>query len=468
MASFSVQSLVEELHHTESLVQKRPQLAESLVANLESKLTACGHLLPGDLVALYQVLEDSQLQQNHVKALCAILDQKANGSIGGPMKTTLAPVSFDWPQNYLTKEDWEALDKANTWQAIDLLVSRYQSLGIHSVKESTKKAAIGLVVWLQVQKTGKIPFYTCIYQMVQHFTDAFQVKKPEARLCHTTVFPENPKDLPPNVLKAIYGENMPEARYCQGLANLVQHHIPVRSTSKLLVGAQGINKPSKVEPQVQKDQSAETTVGPQDQLLQEMKTMTAHVAKMVEATAMAQVQAVPSQALPLPAPIQQATPQKAPLPLPAPHANDLLPLQGKPQNEAKTLEEYENQAMEQLAKAQKPKGKVEETEAQPKKPKGKKPVTKAGAKKAPGKPGVKPKASAKATASKASTLAKSKPGPKATPANRKLYSGIKGCIRCRGATKGCDSCIFADFGGLRLPGRDAWKKWFQARQRAQG
>lgn len=304
--------------------------------------------------------------------------------------------------------------------------------------------------------------------MVQHFTDAFQVKKPEARLCHTTVFPENPKDLPPNVLKAVYGENMPEAMYCQGLANLVQRHIPVRSTSKLLVGAQGINKPSKVEPQVQKDQSAETTVGPQDQLLQEMKTMTAHVAKMVEATAMAQVQAVPSQALPLPAPIQQATPQKAPLPLPAPHANDLLPLQGKPQNEAKTLEEYENQAMEQLAKAQKPKGKVEETEAQPKKPKGKKPVTKAGAKKAPGKPGVKPKASAKATASKASTLAKSKPGPKATPANRKLYSGIKGCIRCRGATKGCDSCIFADFGGFRLPGRDAWKKWFQARQRAQG
>ena len=282
-------------------------------------------------------------------------------------------------------------------------------------------------------------------------------------------FQKTPKDLPPNVLKAIYGENMPEARYCQGLANLVQHHIPVRSTSKLLVGAQGINKPSKVEPQVQKYQSAETTVGPQDQLPQEMKTMNAHVAKMVEATAMAQVQAVPSQALPLPAPIQQATPQKAPLPLPAPHANDLLPLQGKPQNEAKTLEEYENQAMEQLAKAQKPKGKVEETEAQPKKAKGKKPMTKAGAKKAPGKPGVKPKASAKATASKASTLAKSKPGPKATPANRKLLQWHQRMHSLQGGHQRMRQFgIFADFGGLRLPGRDAWKKWFQARQRAEG
>ena len=154
MACFSVQSLVEELHHTESLVQKRPLLAESLVTNLQSKLTACGHLMPGDLIALYQALEDSQLQQHHVKALCSILDQKANGSIGGPMKTTLAPVSFDWPQNYLTKADWEALTKANSWQAIDILVNRYQSLGIHSVKESTKKAAIGLVVWLKVQETG--------------------------------------------------------------------------------------------------------------------------------------------------------------------------------------------------------------------------------------------------------------------------------------------------------------------------
>ena len=461
MACFSVQSLVEELHHTERLVQKRPQLAESLVTNLESKLTACGQLLPGDLVALYQVLEDSQLQQNHVKALCGILDQKANGSIGGPMKTTLAPVSFDWPQNYLTKADWEALTKANSWQAIDILVSRYQSLGIHSVKESTKKAAIGLVVWLKVQETGQIPLYSCIYQMVQHFTDAFQLRKPEARLCHTTVFPENPKDLPPNVLKAIYGEDMPEARYCQGLANLVQHHIPVRSTSKLLLAAKGMTKPSQVETGVKKDQN---TVGSQDQLLQEMKAMTSHVAKMVEATTMGQVQSsMPAQPLPLPAPTQQATPQKAPLPLPAPPAKgSLLPLEGKPQNEAMSLEDYENQAMNQLAKAQKGKGQVEVTEAQPQTKPGKKPLTKAKAKKTPGKPGAKPKASAKA-----SIAAKSKPAPKATPA-RKLYSGTKGCIRCRGATKGCSACIWQDFGGQRLPGRDSWKKWFQARQRAQG
>ena len=254
---------------------------------------------------------------------------------------------------------------------------------------------------------------------------------------------------------------MPEARYCQGLANLVQHHIPVRSTSKLLLAAKDMTKPSQVETGVKKDQ---TTVGSQGQLLQEMKAMTSHVAKMVEATTMGQVQSsMPAQPLPLPAPTQQATPQKAPLPLPAPPAKaSLLPLEGKPKNEAMSLEDYENQAMNQLAKAQKGKGQVEVTEAQPQTKPNKKPLTKAKAKKTPGKPGAKPKASAKA-----SIAAKSKPAPKATPA-RKMYSGTKGCIRCRGAIKGCDSCIWADFGGHRLPGRDAWKKWYQARQRAQG
>ena len=201
-------------------------------------------------------------------------------------KTTLAPVSFDWPQNYLTKEDWEALDQANTWQAIDLLVSRYQSLGIHSVKESTKKAAIGLVVWLQVQKTGKIPFYTCIYQMVQHFTDAFQVRKPEARLCHTTVFPENPKDLPPNVLKAIYGEKHARSKVLPGLGQFgtapysCQVHFQVAGWSTRHQQAKQSWAPSP-----RRTNQLKTTVGHQDQLLQEMKTMNAHVAKMVEATA---------------------------------------------------------------------------------------------------------------------------------------------------------------------------------------
>jgi len=43
---------------------------------------------------------------------------------------------------------------------------------------------------------------------------------------------------------------------------------------------------------------------------------------------------------------------------------------------------------------------------------------------------------------------------------------IFGCIRCRGNPKGCSTCIGPNFTGLRLPGRQAWKDYIQAKKLA--
>ena len=45
-----------------------------------------------------------------------------------------------------------------------------------------------------------------------------------------------------------------------------------------------------------------------------------------------------------------------------------------------------------------------------------------------------------------------------------FLKGIYGCIRCRGNTKGCDTCRSSDFGGLRFSSREEYNKWYQKKQ----
>ena len=87
------------------------------------------------------------------------------------------------------------------------------------------------------------------------------------------------------------------------------------------------------------------------------------------------------------------------------------------------------------------------------------------------------------------TMAKSKPGPKAKASSSKPKASPKkqskqnskpvrktcgksqqepagncwGCIRCRGNTLGCSTCRQQGFRGLRVHGRDAWKRWHMSK-----
>ena len=64
--------------------------------------------------------------------------------------------------------------------------------------------------------------------------------------------------------------------------------------------------------------------------------------------------------------------------------------------------------------------------------------------------------------------------PAAAPAMRQEHKEAKtakpvetfGCIRCRGNTKGCSKCIDPNFVGLRLPGRQAWRDYIEAKKLA--
>ena len=70
-----VQAWVEELKHTQELVQARPNLCETLCNILEEKLQRLAKPTAKVLLDLYSALEASSLPQNHVKALQSKVDQ---------------------------------------------------------------------------------------------------------------------------------------------------------------------------------------------------------------------------------------------------------------------------------------------------------------------------------------------------------------------------------------------------------
>ena len=87
------------------------------------------------------------------------------------------------------------------------------------------------------------------------------------------------------------------------------------------------------------------------------------------------------------------------------------------------------------------------------------------------------KAGAKAKEKKAApkvhkTMSKAvaKPGPKAGQAKPQDFGyygtpgprGPFGCVRCKGNTKGCETCIQPGFKGLRFKSRDQWAKYKMA------
>ena len=140
--AMDVVAWVEELKHTEALVQARPMLSQSLAMLLEQKLQGLQAKPHAKcLIDLYATLEASTLPQNLVQRLQGVVDKWANQS-DKPLKTHMAPQQLDHLTNYLTKSDWESLAKKNSWDATHTLVSRLRKLGVCSLKESTKKVCV--------------------------------------------------------------------------------------------------------------------------------------------------------------------------------------------------------------------------------------------------------------------------------------------------------------------------------------
>ena len=464
---FTVPAIIEEIKSAELLLQTRKNvknLGDSLCSSLVYKIQGMGKANPASLVGLYDAVTASTLQDSYKEALNNALDEIAVG--GGShlaTKTQLAPQKIDNFHAYLTHQDWKMLEAQSMWQSTVTVATRLRKLGVVSLRESSKKWITGLLVQMEMNKTGKMPPYMAIYQLsqqvLQAFTSCNEVVPPGVPSLLT--YPNSPAELEQAVLKASYGDEAPEPRDMPGLAMLVNHHIKVRSSSSLLQTGQKVTthtassvpkqKELELQPDSQPEAPSRAMVAFADWFMRSSMIFRPDApnpgcnieflqgsqgSKASAQTPQAAVVPAPTLTPPVPGQTAETTvpvvvaKQESTVQLPEPKAQ---PKEGE--TVAKTLEDW-NKAAFQALKEKKDK--------------------KDNTKKAKGK--AKPKGKAKSKPAKSSSL-KKKPASKALPSGHSKSSTTFGCIRCRGNPRGCDTCLRPNFQGKRFQSREEWKQW---------
>lgn len=143
MTSWSLNAWLEELRATEGLVKVRPELAPKVLPMLVEKLKLFKPT-PSDMVQLYQAFQTSTLPNDWTSKFESTLD-----SLHCQESTALAakvvPQQCDNLCNYLTAKDWSKIEAGSLWEGAAILAERLKSLGLRSLKESTKKVATSIL-----------------------------------------------------------------------------------------------------------------------------------------------------------------------------------------------------------------------------------------------------------------------------------------------------------------------------------
>ena len=424
------------------------QLVQGLTQQATYKLSKMNGLTSPDAVKLLDHIKPSKLPTTSKDAIIKEVDKlmvNPNGNIACKLTSTAS--ACDHLQKYLTKEDWSQLESTNSWEGAIVLAKRLKFIGIKSIKETTKRAAVAILLCIQQQQgCKKLPPYHAIYNLVEHLSQAVanQPDPPYSVPC-LQVYPEDPQSPGQEVLQLIYQDKEPEARYFDQMALIMAHHIPVRCTSKLL---QGANRTTLVQPATHGNaptHALQPNAFPLN--LHQWNNQQGHQepsygsqpcnsqALPLQCNA-PECQQVPSQGTQHPngqalslqsqqaaSQSQQAAPQvaepsEAIVPVQAPDNLNQEAAKNKNGKATKTLDQWNQQAFNAMLEKQQPQ---------------------------------KMKRPAAVKAAKTAKVAKT---GKATATSK--GKGPYGCIRCRGNLKGCATCKKPGFKGLKVHGREAW------------
>jgi hypothetical protein len=313
-----------------------------------------------------------------------------------------------------------------------------------------------------------MPTYPEIYAVVCHLTQCFWSFKESAPRGAKilAIYPMQPEELGKEAMEACYQGEQPEPK---SLVDLMNYHIPSRSTSHLLRdkadGRPGGSQQTCVAQPQSNMEAARTAPSDSATLVQAMTQWTEKMEKLLcnnaatpspapaatTATVSGSGQVLPPGLAPLPG-TTPATAPEAPPAVPE-QALPILQDQGsaEPRNNDQAmvpdLEEYEQQAMDQL--------KINSSGHKKSKGKGK------------GKGRGKGKAMKRPAASACKATAMQKPGaaPGTTKQPLPKKSRQLGCARCRGnGQTGCSSCRNPKFVGQILPTREAWQEYVNAQK----
>ena len=232
MPGWSVGDIKNELASVAKLLKARPgvfQLESKLCHALKNKLGLLS-MGPCDLVVCYEAIKEADLPEAVQSELTEVLDGLAIEASSSKVAVTsgMAQECINF-QNFITENDLDSLGQTSMWQGADILARRMKMLGISNMKEGVKKTACALLVWLENQRTGKMPNGDTAYSLSHHLVNTLKdlpMEVPEGA-CKLADYPDKPSQLDTDHGRASYPD-------VPGLAIVRKKSTPVRNTSALV------------------------------------------------------------------------------------------------------------------------------------------------------------------------------------------------------------------------------------------
>ena len=455
--AWTSKDFVNELKDVEKLLSYNPapMLQESLIGALLKKVDLTAELMPSDFVVMMEAVENSALIDEKKKTLKDELMRRAalnqQSSVGNAV--VKRPQSLVNIAAYLTKKDLEQLMSGDITLAPYIIVQRLRLVGMTSMKEDTKRAAVSLLAQSMLWHGMQMPDADYTYRMATQLTSLFQSSKIQSPVPPMRTYPESPAELGEQWMKKVYGDEEPCLKTLPQLAE-IGSQVAVRNThgnlsrnascrmngkqqgrSVMLIPRQDILMNEACPRGPSSSRPVTLTIFDKQPSPQKPGTAGSNALDLLQLKKQMGRPSSPANKdqLALPAPETDKDGLGASKPENCEKNKGALPQASvstpADQDQPRSLESYEDAAMASLLK----------------RPASKSPVLK------------KPSASTTLEGSSGSA----KPNT-AIPAKR-----IYGCLRCRGNPNGCDTCHSDKFNGKRFTGRDDYNKFVQ-RQAAAG
>lgn len=175
MAKWGVQDVLKELEDIDKMARLRTAstVVQQLVSSLKQKIQGMGRLTASTLVSITSALDNTVLSARVKEEISELLEQQVAGQGHSALKLQIQPQALNTVWNYVSASEWKQLQSCNSTDAVQILVRRLKASGLKSLKESTKKSGVALVVRLALQRGEAKPPAQEIYKLSMSFADSF-------------------------------------------------------------------------------------------------------------------------------------------------------------------------------------------------------------------------------------------------------------------------------------------------------
>eukprot|EP00439_Symbiodinium_sp_Y106_P025069 s314_g3.t1 len=423
---WKVQDFVLELDNLGKLQAARPdsKVCEAILDNFCTRLSAIQEWTSQNVLEIMDQVGSMALPETWKDKILEQLDL-----LGSHMQSHLrlqaTPQRVSNLAAYLTEEEWSKLSQCSNHEAMQVLAQGMKHLGMVSLKESSKREAIALLLHMQVDVQQKPePSSKMVKSLVNDFADLFKrMPAPPGAPASLPTYPPDPTALPAEFRMKAYPGQPPANKQ----VILRKGHLSLKEPEETPKAGSVARVPgTSLETQLLGLLERWVQPSQEPRVVYLNQRRASNDQQVVSSESLSSGHEHASQ-LALPAPPSPSP--KPPLPLPSTPAESAVNKEDcKMGNDSSTadLAKFEEEAFQALA-------------------------AKAKAKKGKGSPSV--------GSTKPMKRPSACPKVKNAPARTKF-----GCPRCRGALGDCSVCIQPTYKGIRLAGREAWKTWYAAKQ----